>query len=80
MAKRRLSVPLDDSLAEAVEGFSELSGESQGQFARRMIKEGVGINHLRQTGEIIGRDPETGKETLIADKDGVMQYRPIPRS
>lgn len=74
---KRLSVPLDDDLAHAVNTM-RAEGESEGDFANRMLRGGLAVDRQRTPGRlIIGRNRKTGRETLIANEHVFIEYRPI---
>ena len=65
---RRLSVPLDADLENALGAIADGDESSMARAATRMIRNGLGIEALRlRGGEIVYRDPD-GREKLLADE------------
>src|SRR5262245_16907417 len=74
---KRLSVPLDDDMENALNELADRR-TSLAKIAERMMRNGIGLEALRiRGGEIIYRDPD-GKEKLLADETMSFDYR-LPR-
>jgi hypothetical protein len=75
---KRLSVPLDADLENALNAIADGDASSLAKAAQQMIRDGLGLQALRvRGGEIVYRDPD-GKERLLADETTSFNYR-LPR-
>jgi hypothetical protein len=73
---KRISVPLTDDQDKFLTERAETEGTSQAHQAAQAIRTGLIIEDLRAKGEIIAEMPD-GTQVVIADKEGVLTYRPI---
>jgi len=71
---RRVTMPTTPGIQEDTQNLAEDMEASVSEASTYALQVGLGVNNLRERGDVVFRPSDGGTEQLIADSNGIFSY------